>query len=277
MARKTDDKPDKLRAEWFWCDRWKLSSAFELPIAARGLYREMLTAAWLRGAKLPNDHAKIQTLIGVSAKDWRALWPLVSRYWREDGADLVNDTQIEVYAEAKRRAEADSAKGKAGAKARWRDAQAGAQADARADARALPGHVPEQMPEQRPEQVPGDVFGQCPLSLDQEHVRNEHTPPLPRRTTPVHLLREPEFETALAICHGVIEIDPTGSEASWRAGVKQVCLQQGWNYAARHADHEAPLVDRALAAAIATRKARAAKASMLRSTPNHAGKLGVRQ
>ena len=32
-----------LRAEWFWTDRWMGSSAFLLPMEARGLYREMLT------------------------------------------------------------------------------------------------------------------------------------------------------------------------------------------------------------------------------------------
>jgi hypothetical protein len=84
----------------------------------------------------------------------------------------------------------------------------------------------------------------------------EHTlAPLPRRTTPVEDLPEPDFRTALAIAHSAIDAHPTGSEADWRATFK--CLEQGWNYAARHAEHEAPLVDRALAAAQATRKARA--------------------
>src|SRR6476660_6019088 len=91
---------DKLLAEWFWTDRWMGSSAFGLPLEARGLYREMLTQAWRRGAHLPNDHEQIRRVTGVTVKEWRRTWPLVKRFWRVDGDDLVNDTQQEIYANA---------------------------------------------------------------------------------------------------------------------------------------------------------------------------------
>lgn len=136
---------DKLRAEWFWCDRWAQSSAKALSIAHRGLYREMLTAAWLLGARLPNDHADIRRLVGVDVKEWRALWPKVEPYWRVDGAWLINDTQVEIYAEAQRRNHIASQRGKAGASARWKreDGASTPRADARVDAQASPEQWPQ--------------------------------------------------------------------------------------------------------------------------------------
>jgi len=92
--------PEKLLAEWFWSDRWMGSSAFLLPLEARGLYREMLTQAWRRGAQLPNDHEAIRRAVGATEKEWKRGWLLVERFWRVDGDTLVNDTQQVIYAEA---------------------------------------------------------------------------------------------------------------------------------------------------------------------------------
>lgn len=90
-------KHDKLLAEWFWIDRWMGSSGFLLPLEARGLYREMLTQAWRRGARLPNDHEAIRRATGTTNAEWRRTWPKVERFWRVDGDSLINDTQLEVY------------------------------------------------------------------------------------------------------------------------------------------------------------------------------------
>lgn len=109
---------DKLLAEWFWIDRWTGSSAFGLNLEARGLYREMLTQAWRRGAQLPNDHDQIQRFVGVTKAEWRRTWPLVERFWRVEGSVLVNDTQLEVYAEAQGRQRRASDKARAAAQAR---------------------------------------------------------------------------------------------------------------------------------------------------------------
>lgn len=134
---------DKLRAEWFWCDRWANSSAKALPIAHRGLYREMLTAAWSLGARLPANHADIRRLVGVEMKEWKLLWPRVEPYWRVDGDFLVNDTQLEVYAEAVRQRTAATKRAKAGADARWNREQTAS--NAQADAQALPGQSPQSL------------------------------------------------------------------------------------------------------------------------------------
>ena len=90
----------KLLAEWFWVDRWTRSSAFLLPQEARGVYREMLTQAWARGARLPNDHEAIRRATGTTVKEWARAWPLIEKYWRIEGTDLVNETQLQIYAEA---------------------------------------------------------------------------------------------------------------------------------------------------------------------------------
>ena len=93
----------KLLAEWFWTDRWIGSSGFLLPMEARGVYREMLTQSWRRGAKLPNDHEAIRRAIGATPGEWRRSWPKVAGFWRVDGDDLVNDTQLAIYRDAETR------------------------------------------------------------------------------------------------------------------------------------------------------------------------------
>ncbi len=111
---------NKLLAEWFWTDRWIGSSAFLLPMEARGLYREMLTQSWRRGARLPADPETIRRAIGATPEEWSRAWPKVAGYWRETPAGLlVNDTQLEVYDEAQTRVTRASEKGEKGARARW--------------------------------------------------------------------------------------------------------------------------------------------------------------
>lgn len=107
----------KMLAEWFWTDRWMGSSGFGLPLEARGLYREMLTQAWHRGARLPKDESTIRRFCGVEREEWDRAWPAVKKFWREDGDSLVNDTQLEVYAEASTRRDRAQARGQAGAQA----------------------------------------------------------------------------------------------------------------------------------------------------------------
>jgi len=119
------------------------SRAYGLPIGARGLYREMLSQAWLRGARLPNDYAQIRRFTAITIEEWNELWPLVSQFWRQDGPYLVNDTQIEVYTEAK---------------ARQDRAQVRAQVAARASAQARLKQSPPS-PSPSPSLISGSVSG----------------------------------------------------------------------------------------------------------------------
>lgn len=93
----------------------------------------------------------------------------------------------------------------------------------------------------------------------------EITPaPLPRRVTPVEELTEPSFLQAMAIAHGAADAfdqrQTPWTETNLRDEFKAICLEQGLNYAARHAAHERPLVDRVVDAVMATRRNRTAKA-----------------
>lgn len=131
---------DKLMAEWFWTDRWMGSSAFLLPMEPRGLYREMLTQAWRRGGRLPNDHDALQRATGCTAAEWKRSWPKIERYWRVDGDSLVNDTQLEVLSRAVSIQEKASERGRKGGKAKAQLKQNSSSAQA-----VLPG-LPEVKP-----------------------------------------------------------------------------------------------------------------------------------
>jgi len=111
----------RLLAEWFWTDRWERSSASSLPLEARGLYRELMSRAWARGCRLPNDAHSIQRLVGATDAEWDRSWPLVEGYWHPDpsGRYLVNDTQLEVYDETVARGERSSERGRKANLSRW--------------------------------------------------------------------------------------------------------------------------------------------------------------
>src|SRR5712671_3143385 len=151
----------KLLAEWFWTDRWAGSSAFLLPLEARGLYREMLTAAWRRGGKLPGDHESIRRACGVTLDEWSRTWPLVALYWREMDGYLINDTQREVYERAEELSSINQRRARSAAEFRWRSSQN----NARSNASSMRGAMLEQCP---PSPSPS-------LDLDHlDHVDNSH-------------------------------------------------------------------------------------------------------
>ena len=109
------------------------SSGFLLPMLARGVYREMLTQAWRRGAKLPNDHASIRRAIGCTDHEWAEAWPKISRYWRSDDQNnLVNDTQLAVYAEAKAMSGFAKDRARKAAQKRWGQSLSNAPSNAQA-------------------------------------------------------------------------------------------------------------------------------------------------
>jgi len=137
-----EESTSKLLAEWFWVDRWTGSSAFMLPLEPRGLYREMLSQAWRRGARLPNDHEAIQRVVGCTLQEWKRCWPRIEKYWRVDGDSLVNDTQMEVYSEAKARLDRASAAGKRASAVRWSNPS-----DANSDVRShVRSHIRQESP-----------------------------------------------------------------------------------------------------------------------------------
>lgn len=140
----------KLLAEWFWTDRWMGSSAFLLPIEPRGLYREMLTQAWRRGCRLPNNHEAIRRAVGCTVEEWDRCWPAIERLWRVDGDSLVNDTQLEVWEDSSAKHVRAVERGRLGGLKR---AEALAKAAVQ-ELEQLPAKPVEQLQEQLVEQLP---------------------------------------------------------------------------------------------------------------------------
>lgn len=162
---------ERLLAEWFWLDRYQISDAALLPLEPRGLHREMLSQAWLRGARLPNDPDQIRRRCRVTPAEWDRCWPYVSPFWRVDADALVNDDQLETYR--------DSLAAVAAAKTRSLRAQAGAQArrEALAQARQLELEEERRLELERQREEPLKKNYQK-LELEQE-LGSETTPPSP--------------------------------------------------------------------------------------------------
>ena len=242
----------KLFAEWFWTDRWTGSSAFGLPIEARGVYREMLTQAWRRGAKLPSDHRAIQRLTGIMPDEWERCWPLVRVYWRISGEFLVNDTQLEIYKRALDTVQTNHDKAVKGATARWdrKDAQASAQASAQA--------VPEDMPEEcplslslslSPEQSPDSgILGFVRMGWPEGLLCTTSEKAAPSAPSPV--LRKPKTNIGVItkLAHIAIQAQTTQTDfASLKDDIKTQCTL-------KHIAYDAELVGKALESALASRR-----------------------
>jgi uncharacterized protein YdaU (DUF1376 family) len=108
-----------LNGELFWVDRWNNSTGALLPLEARGLYREMLSQAWVRGARLPSNPQAIKLACRATDEEWERCWPLVSPHWRDVGGYLVNDTQLEVYARSSQIHLQNAEAGRKGMANRW--------------------------------------------------------------------------------------------------------------------------------------------------------------
>lgn len=165
---------EKLLAEWFWIDRWMGSSAFLLPMEARGVYREMLTQAWRRGARLPNDHEAIRRAIGATLREWTRSWSLIERFWIVEDGYLVNETQRDVYADAQGRTERASKRGLAGAQARHKRNDKTAQVVAQAQPEDKPPSPSLSPNTDHREEIQSDTRAPLALAgaLPREHLRH---------------------------------------------------------------------------------------------------------
>lgn len=149
------------------------SRGFALPLHARGLYREMLTQAWRRGAKLPNDYDMIRRCCGVTGREWKQSWSLVQPFWRVDGDAIVNDTQQEVYAEALRLSANASRRGLAGARARLQQRASNAQAPGQALPESKPpSPSPSPKEQERVHTPPTQSSGAMAGGLPRDHLRH---------------------------------------------------------------------------------------------------------
>lgn len=88
--------------------------------------------------------------IGCEREDWDAHWPSIAHYWHDDGqGNLVNDVQVEIYAECLTRYGARTEKASKAANARW-NARSNAPSNAQASKMA-------------PKSDAKPMLGECPL------------------------------------------------------------------------------------------------------------------
>lgn len=125
----------------------------------------MLSQAWIRNCRLPSDPASLCLIVRCTRQQWAKYWPKVSRYWRKEGDELVNDTQLEVYAEAQAMRERASERGKSGAQARLKQRLSTTQATPEqhsSDAQASLEHKPPSPSTSQIEEHPQKAGGVLP-------------------------------------------------------------------------------------------------------------------
>ena len=103
---------EKMRAAWWWIDRWRKSTAYtDMTLAQQGAYRNLLDELWLRDGLLPNDD-RILAKISGDAFSWIEVRTVVmARFYLTD-AGWRHETHDEVAGQSKtfKEAQIDAAK-----------------------------------------------------------------------------------------------------------------------------------------------------------------------
>jgi uncharacterized protein YdaU (DUF1376 family) len=95
----------RVRALYWWIDRWRRSTAFsDMTLAEQGAYRNLLDEAALRGGALPFDERVIAKASG-DAVEWPALRETVMRRFTQQADGWHNETLDKVLTETSARAE----------------------------------------------------------------------------------------------------------------------------------------------------------------------------
>ncbi len=103
-----------------WYPRDFSSSTRAWPLAARGIYRELLDAQWDMGS-LPNDETVLRILAIATPAEWRSGWPYVERKFPIGTDGRLRNPRLEIH---RRKAidqfNSQSAGGRAGNLSRWK-------------------------------------------------------------------------------------------------------------------------------------------------------------
>src|SRR5688500_18835623 len=95
----------KMRAVFWWIDRWRASSAYsDMTLEEQGAYRNLLDEGTLRGGPLPGEERIVGQACG-DAVAWRRVKAAVMRKFVLTPDGWRNDTLYEVITESSRRAE----------------------------------------------------------------------------------------------------------------------------------------------------------------------------
>lgn len=113
--------------EWYpWYPLAFLGSVRGWPLAARGIYRELLDAQWDAG-HIPDDPGLLAEMIGATPKEFAAAWKRIAPKFKNAGPGFLQNERLEVLrAEAVGRIEKYRDRARRGNAARWANKDASA-------------------------------------------------------------------------------------------------------------------------------------------------------
>lgn len=129
---------DKLRAEWWWIDRWRKSTAYtDMTLAEQGAYRNLIDELWLRGGVIPDEERTLAKACG-DAIEWKKVKKAVMAHFYLTPEGWRNETHDQVSAFEQELHDRQSDKGKKGAEKRWgkKDGQTDSQGNGQTDGRS---------------------------------------------------------------------------------------------------------------------------------------------
>lgn len=132
----------RMRAAWWWIDRWRKSSAYTgMTLEEQGAYRNLLDELWLRDGVLPTDDRQLANICG-DARRWNRVKTNVLARFTLTPAGWRHETHDEVSASVSKFQKAQQLKGKKGAEARWKkDDRTDGPADGPANGRSMAEHM----------------------------------------------------------------------------------------------------------------------------------------
>lgn len=90
------DRPQMPRMPWYPSSFY--ASTRTWPFLTRAIYRELLDTQWDAGG-LPSDQETLRTMLGVTAEQWRAAWPLIQPKFELGSDGLLRNRRLELHRE----------------------------------------------------------------------------------------------------------------------------------------------------------------------------------
>jgi uncharacterized protein YdaU (DUF1376 family) len=94
---------------------------FHLTRDQHGGYFLLIMAAWAEGGRLPNDPAALAAITKATPAEWRKLSPVLLRFFRVDGDEIVHDRVVEEHERAQRLSDSRREAGAKGGRPRKQD------------------------------------------------------------------------------------------------------------------------------------------------------------
>ena len=99
-------RTSRMRAAWWWIDRWRQSTAYtDMTAEEQGLYRNLLDEVWLRENCLIPDDPRILARISGDPEAWKRCGEKVLRWMKKVPGGWTNVIALQVIGQSVRRAE----------------------------------------------------------------------------------------------------------------------------------------------------------------------------